>query len=98
MPELRVGERVVVGISQGALLRASATAYALPLLTMLGAGAFAELSGVSDLGTAGVTLLGLALGLLLARGCARFLSSRGDLSPRVLRHLPESPRASAGTP
>lgn len=87
---LRVGERVVVGVSEQALLKASGTAYALPLATMLGSGAIAQWAAGSD----GITIMGmvagLAGGLVAARFGARWLTARGQLAPRYLR------RADAG--
>lgn len=83
--QLRVGERVVVGIGEQALVKASLTAYMIPLAVALIAGAVAEsLYGsdpVSMLAMAG----GLFAGLLLARISAGRLSARGELAPRFLR-------------
>lgn len=84
-PDLAVGERVVVGVSERALLKASGTAYALPLLVMFGAGAAAQSSAGSD----GITMVsmvaGLGIGLVAARLGARWLGARGQLAPRYLR-------------
>jgi sigma-E factor negative regulatory protein RseC len=93
---LRVGERVVVGIPGGALLRASATAFAVPLLSMLGAGIAANAMGGGDMAAAAATLAGLVFGLGVTRLGAGQLSARGDLSPRLLRRLPASATAPAG--
>jgi sigma-E factor negative regulatory protein RseC len=82
---LRVGDRVVVGLPDGAVLRASATAYAVPLVTMIGAGILAGGLGAGDGAGAAAILGGLVLGLLIAGVLARRLSNRGDLSPRFLR-------------
>ncbi|MDA8231646.1 MAG: SoxR reducing system RseC family protein [Magnetospirillum sp.] len=83
--DLAVGERVVIGIAEGELLRASATAYGLPLVTMLGAGITAQFLGAGDGIAAAATLGGLAGGLLLARLRANRLSRQGALTPRFLR-------------
>jgi sigma-E factor negative regulatory protein RseC len=45
---LGLGERVVVGISEGTLLRASVTAYGLPLVALMGAGLVAKSLGGGD--------------------------------------------------
>lgn len=82
---LRVGERVVVGISENAVLRASVTAYVIPLATLLGAGALAQSVAGSDAITMAAMLAGLVLGLWLARVRAGRLLARGDLAPRFLR-------------
>ncbi len=87
---LRVGERVVVGIRENALLRASLTAYAIPLATLLIAGALAQWAAGSDAVTMAAMFAGLALGLVFARIGAGRLMGRGELAPRFLR------RASAG--
>jgi sigma-E factor negative regulatory protein RseC len=87
---LVIGERVVVGVDARALLKASGTAYALPLATMLVAGGVAQWIAGSDGITMVMMLAGLGLGLIAARWGARWLSARGQLAPRFLR------RASAG--
>jgi sigma-E factor negative regulatory protein RseC len=87
---LRVGERIVVGVSERALLKASATAYALPLLSMLGAGGIAQ--GLA--GRDGITMLasvaGLGIGLVAAHWGARWLGARGQLAPQFIRRLTPS--------
>jgi len=85
---LRVGERVIVGLPEGAVLRASATAYAVPLVMMIGAGLLAEGLGAGNGAGAAAILGGLVAGLLIARGLAIWLSGRGDLSPQLLRRVP----------
>jgi len=87
---LRVGERVVVGIRENALLRASITAYVIPLATLLATGALAQWAAGSDVVTMAAMFAGLALGLGFSRLGADRLLLRGDLAPRFLR------RASAG--
>lgn len=87
---LRVGERVVVGIRENALIKASITAYAIPLATLLTAGALAQWVAGSNLITMAAMFAGLALGLVFARMGAGRMLLRGDLAPRFIR------RASAG--
>lgn len=82
---LRIGERVVVGIRQNTLLKASITAYAIPLATLLTAGALAQWAAGSDAITMVAMLAGLALGLVLARLGADRLLVRGELAPRFIR-------------
>ncbi|MFA7240105.1 MAG: SoxR reducing system RseC family protein [Sulfuricellaceae bacterium] len=82
---LRVGERVVVGVSEKALVKASLTAYAIPLAGMLFSGAMAQWVAGSDLITMAAMFGGLALGLVGARLNAKRLNARGELSPHYLR-------------
>lgn len=84
-PGLAIGERIVVGINERALLRASGTAYAIPLAVSLGAGALAQWAAGNDLVTMTATLSGLAVGLLASRLAADWLNARGQLAPRFLR-------------
>lgn len=92
---LAVGERIVVGVGEGALLGAALTAYGLPLLTALIGGSVAQALYGGDaaamLGMAG----GLGLGLLMARFKARRLAARGALAPRFLRRA--QPDETCGT-
>jgi sigma-E factor negative regulatory protein RseC len=82
---LQVGERVVVGIRENAVLRASITAYAIPLATLLIAGTLAQWVAGNDFVTMAAMLSGLGFGLWLARVRAGQLMARGDLAPRFLR-------------
>jgi sigma-E factor negative regulatory protein RseC len=88
---LVVGDRVVVGVREDTLTKGALTAYGLPLLTLLAGGIMGQELGQSDgyaaLGAAG----GMLVGLLGARLVADFLSARGVLTPRFLRHAFEAP-------
>ena len=95
---LRVGERVVVGVAERALIRAALTAYGLPLLTALTAGGIAESTFGSDLATMAAMAGGLLGGLLLARLVARRLSSRGELAPHFLRRAKPGETCGGSTP
>ncbi len=88
--KLALGERVVVGVRENALVKASLTAYAIPLLTLLVAGGVAQWLAGSDVVTMLAMFGGLFGGLLVARLSAKRLSTRGDLAPKFLR------RAQAG--
>jgi sigma-E factor negative regulatory protein RseC len=84
-PGLRVGDRVVVGVREDALVKASMTMYALPLATMFVAGFLAQWSYGSDGITMVATFAGLGLGFALARLRARRLSASGQMAPQFLR-------------
>lgn len=83
--DLRVGERVVIGVEDGSLLKATLIAYGIPLLAALTAGGIGQSLYGSDEATMGAMALGLLLGLLAARIGANHLSARGELAPRFLR-------------
>jgi sigma-E factor negative regulatory protein RseC len=82
---LRVGERVVVGVEDGALVRAAAAAYALPLLLLFAGGLTAKWSGGGDGPAALAAVSGLLLGFVVAHLWARRLGRRGVLTPRFVR-------------
>ena len=83
--QLHVGERVVIGVDDRSLIKASLTAYAIPLVTALTAGGFTQGAYGDDLLTMAAMATGLFGGLLIARIVARTLTRRGELSPRFLR-------------
>lgn len=82
---LAVGERVVFGIRDNVLLKASIIAYAIPLATLLLAGLLAQWEFGSDLMTMAAMIAGLVIGLGVSRVAAGHLHSRGDLAPLFLR-------------
>ncbi|MDD5300160.1 MAG: SoxR reducing system RseC family protein [Gallionella sp.] len=82
---LAVGDRVVFGIRENVLLKASITAYAIPLATLVLAASLAQWQFGSDLITMAATVVGLAIGLGISRLEAGRLHSRGDLAPLFLR-------------
>ncbi|AXS79947.1 SoxR reducing system RseC family protein [Dechloromonas sp. HYN0024] len=81
----REGDRLVVGISESALLNAAMTAYGVPLLFALTAASVAQSLLGDDLTTLFSMAGGLALGLLVGRFKARRLAAKGDLAPHFLR-------------
>lgn len=83
--DLRVGERIVVGVNDGALIKAALTAYALPLATTLTAGGLAEWVAAGDLVGMAAMAAGLGLGILAARVGASRLARQGALSPHFMR-------------
>lgn len=83
---LSVGDRVIVGVREDALIKASMTAYAMPLATMFATGALAQAATHRDSITIAACAVGLAVGLGLARLLARGLVARGEVALRLLRH------------
>ena len=80
---LAPGDRVRLGLSEGALLRGSLAVYGLPLLGMLSAGLVAAVLGFADAGLAIASLIGFALGLAAARRRVRRLEEDG-LTPHIV--------------
>ena len=85
--EARVGDSVVVGVDEQALLAGSMLTYGVPLLGMLaGAALAASFSGVqSDAATVAGAVAGLLLGLLWTRGHAAGSAASGRYRPVILR-------------
>ncbi|WP_286164183.1 SoxR reducing system RseC family protein [Azoarcus sp. DN11] len=82
---LHVGDRVIVGVREDALVKASMTAYALPLATCFAAGALAQAVTHRDGITMAASAAGLLVGLVLARIFARVLETCGEIAPRLVR-------------
>lgn len=93
IPDLAVGDDVVLGLDESLLVRGSVMTYLVPLLCMLLAAIITDqFLHTTDLAVAAFGALGLAAGLLILRGYTRQLLLRGDMQPRVLR------RATGTTP
>ncbi len=80
-----VGERVVIGVQERALIKASMTAYAVPLVSMLLAASMTQWAMGRDAVTLGASLMGLALGFVVARFIADRLRTKGSTTLRFLR-------------
>lgn len=89
------GERLVVGVSERALVTAALTAYGLPLLFALVAASVTQALYGEDLTTMLGMAGGLGLGLLVAGLNARRLAAKGGLAPRFLRRA--QPGETCGT-
>jgi len=82
---LSVGEVVVVGLAESALLRASVWVYLVPVLAMFVLGAVAQVVlGANDLTVAGFGLAGLAGGFWITGNYARGAQD-AEFRPRLLR-------------
>jgi sigma-E factor negative regulatory protein RseC len=95
--DLAIGEQVVVGVRDDALVKAAFVAYGIPLLTLLTAGVVADAAALGDALVLAASLAGFAGGLGLARLLAHRLNRRSDMAPRYLRRA-ESASASACHP
>lgn len=80
--QARIGERVIVGVEEGMLVRSTLLAYLLPLALLLG-GALAGRAGGGD----GLAAVGALLGLAIGWGLARLLGRRllQSAQPVILR-------------
>ncbi len=80
-----VGDVVVVGLAEAALLRASVWVYLVPVVAMFSLAAFAQaMLGAGDLGVAAFGLAGLAGGFWITGNYARGAQD-AEFRPRLLR-------------
>ena len=88
---IAVGDGVVIGIRERALVRGSLVVYAVPLVGLLGGAAVGrDLAGrllVSDveLFSIGAGVLGLVAGLMWVRRFSRRIANDADFQPVILR-------------
>ncbi len=82
----KAGDQVVIGIPDQLLVRASLTAYLLPLMVMLLVTAMGDLLGMNELLLSLLALVGLALGFFTVRWVTRRRTAQG-YEPRLLRIL-----------
>lgn len=80
---LRAGDRVIVGIADGSVLRSAGRAYGMPLAGMLAGALLAQMFWPGDAAAVAGLAAGGMLGVLGSRGVA-------FARPRVLRHESES--------
>lgn len=84
--KLHVGEQVVIGLKERALLSGAGLVYLLPLMTFFIGALFAQgLWGGSDVVAVLGGALGLILGLFVARRLSSRMSSNPDFHPVLLR-------------
>jgi sigma-E factor negative regulatory protein RseC len=84
---VEVGDRVVIGISDSALTRASLLAYLLPLVALMLTAFAAQSAGAEDGVVALIGILGLALGLLVTGRLTGGASARERYRPVLLHRL-----------
>lgn len=82
--DARPGDRVVIGIPDALLVRASLLAYLLPLLSMLGAAAAGEAVGLPANWMSLLALCGLAMGFFMVHRATRGWTSQ-RYKPQLLR-------------
>ena len=90
---LQVGDQVIVGLAEGALLRGSLLVYLLPMALLL-AGALLGQAAFAGAGDEPVILsgaAGLGLGFLVARSWSRRWQNDIRFQPVVLRRLTVAP-------
>lgn len=85
-----IGDRVVIGIPDGLLLRASLAAYLLPLVTLVACAAIAESLRAPEGWVAAAGIAGLATGLWLTGRLTGGRAARRPDRPVVLRREPSA--------
>ncbi|WP_169577479.1 SoxR reducing system RseC family protein [Sinimarinibacterium sp. CAU 1509] len=99
LPQLQAGETVIVGIDDGAIMRASLWVYLVPLLGMFGFGAFAQqVLHTHDVLVAGFGLTGLVAGFLLTSIASQRAGVSGNYRPSLLRREIGAERVCARLP
>lgn len=91
--QLALGDTVRIGVDRNALIRATLTAYALPLVTMLIAAM--SMQGAGDAMAIVAALVGLVAGVVAAKGMAR--RWRNALVPVVLGRVQSAAGSACGT-
>ncbi|HEY0722272.1 MAG TPA: SoxR reducing system RseC family protein [Gammaproteobacteria bacterium] len=94
--DARVGEQVVLGLEEGALLRGSLAVYMVPLLTMIGGGLIGEamapslaLDVASEYLSLPAAFAGLTAGFLWVRRFGRRMASDHRFMAVILRRADE---------
>jgi sigma-E factor negative regulatory protein RseC len=86
LPQLQVGDAVIVGIDDGAIMRASLWVYLVPLAGMFASGAFAQqVLQAHDVLVAGFGLAGLVGGFMLTSMASQRAALTGNYRPALLR-------------
>lgn len=93
----RVGDQVVIGLPENAVVKASISMYILPLVGLFSAAILADSAGLAEPLIILSALFGLASGFVGVRIYAWQQRSNPDLQPRILRILPSSGIASSET-
>lgn len=88
----KLGDRVIVGIDESALIRGSLAVYAMPLLTLMGGGIVGALLSerlqvTGESLTLGLGIAGLVTGLLWLKGFTRRIRDDSRYQPVVLRRV-----------
>ncbi len=84
---VQVGERVVVGIADGIVTRASLVAYLLPVLALMLVAFLAQAAGMGEGGSALLGILGLCAGLWTTGRLVGGAAGRERYRPVVLRRV-----------
>lgn len=91
---LAVGDEVVIGLPEDAVLKASTLMYVLPLLAMITFAALTDLAGKSEPWIILAAACGLACGFVTTGWWTQRESGNPAYHARVLRHLPNGSASS----
>jgi sigma-E factor negative regulatory protein RseC len=83
----RPGDRVVVGVPDGAVYHVALLVYAIPLLLALAGAVIAATLGASDGVTFSAAAAGLVLGFAWARRAGHSAATRQRCEPAILRRV-----------
>ncbi len=85
--QLRVGDSVVIGVSEDLLVRGALLVYLLPLLCLFAVALLAQSAGLPEPLVIASGLSGLVLGWLVVRWRSRRVAGDPKLQPIVLRAM-----------
>ncbi|MBL4834912.1 MAG: SoxR reducing system RseC family protein [Pseudomonas sp.] len=85
---VEVGDEVIIGLPEDAVLKASALMYVLPLLMLFFFTGLADLAGLAEPWIIAIALAALALGFFLAGWHSHNKRASPQYQARILRRLP----------
>lgn len=94
---LQVGDQVIIGLPDNAIVNASLCMYLLPLVGLFAAGFAAQGAGMTEPWIILAAIAGLISGFLAVRWYAWSQRSNPDLQPRILRIMTSTGAASSST-
>lgn len=95
---LQVGDQVLIGLPENAVVHASLCMYMLPLIGLFSATFLADNAGLAEPWVILLAFCGLASGFAGVRWYAWRQRSNPDFQARILRVMPSSGNVTSGTP
>lgn len=94
---MQVGDQVIIGLPENAVVNASMCMYILPLLGLFSVAFLADRAGLSEPWVILCAFFGLASGFVGVRWYAWLQRSNPDMQPRIMRVMPSSGIVTSGS-